>query len=85
MIALLAAGKGMCADSSNANANDPLLDLFIKKGYVTKEEADQVKAEAEAQRCAEEEVNQLAELEALRAAAESESKARLAEQKRLSA
>jgi hypothetical protein len=48
MIAFLTAGKGLCADSSNVD--DPLLDLFIKKGYVTQEEAEQVKAEADLQR-----------------------------------
>jgi Putative porin len=34
------------ADSSNTT--DPLLDLFIKKGFVTQKEADQVEAEAQA-------------------------------------
>ena len=29
---------------------DPLLDLFIKKGFVTQKEAEQVEAEAEALR-----------------------------------
>ena len=29
-------------------ASDPILDLFIKKGFVTQQEADQVRAEAEA-------------------------------------
>jgi hypothetical protein len=45
--ALLAAGKGLCADSTNSlSGNDALLDLFVKKGYVTQDEANQVKAEA---------------------------------------
>ena len=43
----LAAGKGWCADSP-APATDPLLDLFVKKGYVTQQEAEQVEAEAQA-------------------------------------
>ncbi len=49
--ALLAAGKGWCADSSNANtsADDPLLDLFIKKGYVTQQEADDIRTELQSQ------------------------------------
>jgi len=33
----------------NSSAMVPLLDLFVKKGFVTQEEADQVKAEAEAE------------------------------------
>ncbi len=33
-----------------ASTDDPLLNLFIEKGYVTQEEAAKVKAEAEAQR-----------------------------------
>lgn len=32
------------------NAPDPLLDLFVKKGFVTQEEADKVKAEADSMR-----------------------------------
>ena len=39
---------GRCADSTNTT--DPLLDLFIKKGFVTQKEAEQVEAEAEALR-----------------------------------
>ena len=49
--ALLAAGKASGADSTNAvntAASDPLLDLFVQKGFVTQEEADKVKAEADA-------------------------------------
>src|ERR1700677_4464773 len=49
MLVMMAAGKGWCADSTN-NVVDPLLDLFIKKGYVTSQEAEQVEAEANAQR-----------------------------------
>lgn len=45
---VLAADLGRCADA--ANGTDPLLDLFIKKGFVTQEEAEQVKAEADAER-----------------------------------
>jgi hypothetical protein len=45
VLALFAAGKGWCAD--NSTVDDPLLDLFIKKGYVSQQEADQVKAELE--------------------------------------
>jgi hypothetical protein len=36
---------GWCSDSTNTA--DPLLDLFIKKGFVTQQEAEQVQAEAE--------------------------------------
>lgn len=42
----LAAGKGLGAD--NPAPTDPLLDLFVKKGYVTQQEAEQVEAEARA-------------------------------------
>jgi Putative porin len=35
---------GWCSDSTNTT--DPLLDLFIKKGFVTQQEAEQVEAEA---------------------------------------
>ncbi|MGD0087949.1 MAG: hypothetical protein ABSC24_12575, partial [Verrucomicrobiota bacterium] len=45
-----AATLGWGADSSDTNASDPLLDLFIKKGFVTQKEAEQVEAEAEALR-----------------------------------
>ena len=45
-----AATLGWGADSSDTNASDPLLDLFIKKGFVTQNEAEQVEAEAEALR-----------------------------------
>jgi putative porin len=41
---------GWGADLSNTNTSDPLLDLFIKKGFVTQKEAEQVEAEAEALR-----------------------------------
>jgi hypothetical protein len=51
ILGILAAGKGWCADTTNSvptsNSTDPLLDLFIKKGYVTQQEADQVRAEAQ--------------------------------------
>jgi hypothetical protein len=40
------ATQGWCADPTNAT--DPLLDLFIKKGFVTQKEAEQVEAEATA-------------------------------------
>ena len=36
---------GWCSDSTNTT--DPLLDLFIKKGFVTQQEAEQVEAEAQ--------------------------------------
>ena len=39
--------RGWGADSSNTNTVDPLLDLFIKKGFVTQQEAEQVESEAE--------------------------------------
>ena len=42
---VFAAMKGQCADPTSTS--DPLLDLFVKKGYVTQQEADQVKAEAD--------------------------------------
>jgi hypothetical protein len=44
-LALLAATSARCADATDSA--DPLLNLFIKKGYVSKEEADKVKAEAD--------------------------------------
>jgi Putative porin len=49
----------VCAASVaiGAEAPDPLLDLFVKKGFVTQEEADKVKAEADAMR-----TNELAQL-----------------------
>ncbi|HKW30068.1 MAG TPA: putative porin [Verrucomicrobiae bacterium] len=50
MAAISVATRGSCADSSNTNATDPLLDLFIKKGFVTQQEAEQVESEAEALR-----------------------------------
>ncbi|MGA2540544.1 MAG: putative porin [Verrucomicrobiota bacterium] len=43
---LLALAPGAGAQSSPSS--DPLLDLFVKKGYVTQEEAQKVKAEADA-------------------------------------
>lgn len=43
VLAGVGAGTAYCADSS-----DPLLDLFVKKGFVTQEEANAVKAEADA-------------------------------------
>ena len=48
---LLGTGKAMCqtTNTNTANVNNPLLDLFVKKGYVTQQEADQVQAEAEAE------------------------------------
>lgn len=48
-----AATSGWGADSPATNATntaDPLLDLFIKKGFVTEQEAEQVQAEAAALR-----------------------------------
>ncbi len=51
LLALMTAGKGWCADSTNSpSVDDPLLDLFIKKGYVTQQEAEQVEAEANVQK-----------------------------------
>jgi hypothetical protein len=48
MVAVFAAAIGRCEDSSNTNnTTDPLLDLFIKKGFVTQQEAEQVETEAE--------------------------------------
>lgn len=43
--ALFAATTGWCADSTNAV--NPLLDLFIKKGIITQQEAEQVQSEAQ--------------------------------------
>jgi Putative porin len=43
---VLAAGNAICAETPSTT--DPLLDLFVKKGYVTQAEANQVKAEAQA-------------------------------------
>ena len=42
-LALLATEGAHAADGGS----DPLLNLFIQKGYVSKEEADKVKAEAD--------------------------------------
>ncbi|HEV2453217.1 MAG TPA: putative porin [Verrucomicrobiae bacterium] len=54
MTAMGAAMRATCQDSTNAPAasdsNNPLLNLFIKKGFVTQQEAAQVEAEAESQR-----------------------------------
>jgi len=48
MLVMLAAEAKLYADSSDMT--DPLLDLFVKKGYVTQAEAEEVKAEAESMR-----------------------------------
>ena len=45
VLAVLAARVSWCADSTSG-ANDVLLNLFVEKGYVSKQEADSVKAEA---------------------------------------
>jgi hypothetical protein len=45
MVIVGTATCGRCVDSTNTA--DPLLDLFIKKGFVTQQEAEQVEAEAE--------------------------------------
>ena len=45
VLAVLAARGSWCADSTS-DANDVLLNLFVEKGYVSKQEADSVKAEA---------------------------------------
>jgi len=45
MAAMCVATPGWCVDSTNTT--DPLLDLFIKKGFVTQEEAEKVQAEAD--------------------------------------
>ena len=50
LLGILAAGNGWCADPASLSDSDPLLDLFVKKGYVTQEEAEKVKAEADALR-----------------------------------
>lgn len=53
MAAMSAAVRGWSQDATNApdisNPSDPLLDLFVKKGFVTQQEAEQVQAEAAAQ------------------------------------
>jgi len=48
-VMILASGlaRGDAITNAPADSTDPLLDLFVKKGYVTQQEADQVKAEAE--------------------------------------
>ena len=48
VLPLVAAGQGWCADT--AETPDPLMDLFIQKGYVTQQEAAKVKAEADRMR-----------------------------------
>jgi hypothetical protein len=57
MVAVCVATPGRCANSSDAD--DPLLDLFIQKGFVTQQEAEKVKAEAEAMRTNEMQMPQL--------------------------
>lgn len=50
-VAAIAAGVGLGTGICRAAEQpDPLLDLFVKKGFVTQEEADAVKAEADAMR-----------------------------------
>jgi hypothetical protein len=44
--ALGVAAPGFCADS-DGGALDPVLDLFIQKGFVTQQEVEKIKAEAE--------------------------------------
>ncbi len=44
---ILAAGTSWCAETPADTTPDPLLDLFIQKGYVTQQEAAKVKAEAD--------------------------------------
>jgi len=48
MAAVGVVSQGLCANSPNTD--DPLLDLFIQKGFVTQQEAEKVKAEADAVR-----------------------------------
>lgn len=53
MATMGAATRGWCQDATNAPgaaASDPLLDLFVKKGFVTQSEADQVSTEAASMR-----------------------------------
>lgn len=54
MAVMSTAARSWGQDSTNApgtsGAPDPLLDLFVKKGFVTQQEADQVEAEATAMR-----------------------------------
>ena len=45
LLTMFAANRGWCADAPDSH--DPLLDLFIKKGFVTQAEAEKVKAEAD--------------------------------------
>ncbi|HEY1661128.1 MAG TPA: putative porin [Verrucomicrobiae bacterium] len=47
--AIAVSARAWCDGTTNtpASTTDPLLDLFVKKGYVTQQEADQVKVEAE--------------------------------------
>ena len=48
-IILIVAGIGTVMVRA-ADPPDPLLDLFVKKGFVTQQEAESVKAEADAMR-----------------------------------
>ncbi|HEY3762963.1 MAG TPA: putative porin [Verrucomicrobiae bacterium] len=54
VVSMGTAMRGSCQDSTNgptaANSADPLLDLFVQKGFVTQQEAEQVQAEAAALR-----------------------------------
>ncbi len=45
LLTVFAVSRGWCADAPDSH--DPLLDLFIKKGFVTQAEAEKVKAEAD--------------------------------------
>lgn len=45
LLTVFAANRGWCVDAPDPH--DPLLDLFIKKGFVTQAEAEKVKAEAD--------------------------------------
>lgn len=62
--AIGAATRAWCQDSTNAaaassNPTGPLLDLLIKKGILTQQEAEQVQAEAEAQQTNQAAISQL--------------------------
>jgi hypothetical protein len=61
----ISAALAMCATikvkGADAEPSDPILDLFVQKGFVTQQEADKVKAEAEALRTNEMQMPQMPE------------------------
>ena len=59
----MCAALAICATArgENAGSSDPILDLFVQKGFVTQQEADKVRVEAEALRTNELQMAQMPE------------------------